>query len=126
MQVCDRFLRPNIVAIIRMVMLIGYRLVQIASARRDWIMGEHIFLRDSESAQRTFWLSRTARAIIDATTKYGENCQSVPPPGALAGAAMAIVVFAAKPRYEFAQFHASRRGHLHDHFVCNRHFLLRE
>ena len=70
----DEFWCPNIVAIIRLLMLTGCRVGEILSLQWDWIKGKRIFLPDSKSGPRTVWLSSPARAVIDAIPRYSGDC----------------------------------------------------
>ena len=70
----DEFYCPQIVAVIRLLMLTGCRFGEIAALEWDWIKGKRIFLPDSKSGPRTVWLSSAARTVIDAIPRYGEDC----------------------------------------------------
>ena len=74
---------PDVVAIVRLLMLTGCRFSEIASLEWDWIRGKRIHLPDSKSGPRTVWLSSAARTVIDAIPRYREDCPylfpSVPP-----------------------------------------------
>ena len=70
----DEFYCPHIVAIVRLLMLTGCRAGEIASLEWDWIRGKRIHLPDSKSGPRTVWLSRAARAVIDAIPRYSPDC----------------------------------------------------
>ncbi len=70
----DEFWCPNIVAIVRLLMLTGCRFGEIASLEWDWIKDKRIFLPDSKSGPRTVWLSSAARAVIDAIPRYSADC----------------------------------------------------
>ena len=70
----DEFWCPNVVAIVRLLMLTGCRFGEVASLEWDWIKGKRIHLPDSKSGPRTVWLSDAARAVIDAIPRYGEEC----------------------------------------------------
>ena len=65
---------PDIVAILRLLMLTGCRFSEIASLEWDWIRGKRIHLPNSKSGPRTVWLSSAARSVIDAIPRYGEDC----------------------------------------------------
>ena len=65
---------PDIVAIVRLLMLTGCRFSEIASLEWDWIRGKRIHLPDSKSGPRTVWLSSAACSVIDAIPRYGEDC----------------------------------------------------
>ena len=79
----DEFWCPNVVAIIRLLMLTGCRFGEIVSLQWDWIKGKRIFLPDSKSGPRTVWLSSPARAVIKAIPRYGADLPvSVPGPPA--------------------------------------------
>ena len=67
----DEFWCPNVVAIVRLLMLTGCRFGEIASLEWDWIKGTRIHLPDSKSGPRTVWLSSAARAVIDAILSSG-------------------------------------------------------
>ena len=71
----DEFWCPNIVAVIRLLMLTGCRVGEILSLEWNWIKGKRIFLPDSKSGPRTVWLSSPARAVIDTIPTYSEDCQ---------------------------------------------------
>ncbi len=71
----DEFWCPNVVAMIRLLMLTGCRFGEIASLQWEWIKGKRIFLPDSKSGPRTVWLSSPARAVIDAIPRYSEDCR---------------------------------------------------
>ena len=70
----DEFWCPNVVAIVRLLMLTGCRFGEIATLEWDWIKGKRIFLPDSKSGPRTVWLSSAARAVIDAIPRYSVDC----------------------------------------------------
>ena len=70
----DEFWCPNVVAIVRLLMLTGCRMGEIRSLEREWIRGKRIFLPDSKSGPRTVWLSSAARAVIDSVPRYSEDC----------------------------------------------------
>ncbi len=70
----DEFWCPNVVAIVRLLMLTGCRVREIRSLEWEWIKGKRIFLPDSKSGPRTVWLSSAARAVIDAIPRYSEDC----------------------------------------------------
>ena len=70
----DEFRCPDIVAIVRLLMLTGCRFGEIASLEWDWIKDKRIFLPDSKSGPRTVWLSSAARAVIDAIPRYSDDC----------------------------------------------------
>ncbi len=70
----DEFWCPNIVAIIRLLMLTGCRVGEILSLQWDWIKGKRVFLPDSKSGPRTVWLSSPARAVIDTIPRYSADC----------------------------------------------------
>ncbi len=70
----DEFYCPQVVAIIRLLMLTGCRLGEIVSLEWGWIKGKRIHLPDSKSGPRTVWLSSAARAVIDAIPHYSEDC----------------------------------------------------
>ncbi len=70
----DEFWCPNVVAIVRLLMLTGCRVGEILSLEWEWIKGKRIFLPDSKSGPRTVWLSSAARAVIDAIPRYSDDC----------------------------------------------------
>ena len=70
----DEFWCPNIVAIIRLLMLTGCRVGEILSLEWSWIKGKRIFFPDSKSGPRTVWLSSPARAVIDNIPRYSADC----------------------------------------------------
>ena len=70
----DEFWCPNVVAIVRLLMLTGCRVGEIRTLEWSWIKGKRIFLPDSKSGPRTVWLSSAAREIIDAIPRYSEDC----------------------------------------------------
>ena len=70
----DEFWCPNVVAVIRLLMLTGCRFGEIASLEWDWIKDKRIHLPDSKSGPRTVWLSSAARAVIDAIPRYSADC----------------------------------------------------
>ena len=70
----DEFLCPNVISIVRLLMLTGCRLGEVVSLEWDWIKGKRIHLPDSKSGPRTVWLSSAARAVIDAIPRYSEDC----------------------------------------------------
>ncbi len=70
----DEFRCPDVVAIVRLLMLTGCRFGEIAALEWDWIRDRRIFLPDSKSGPRTVWLSSAARAVIDAIPRYGPDC----------------------------------------------------
>ena len=64
----DAFWCPHIVAIVRLLMLTGYRLGEIVSLEWDWIRGKRIHLPASKSGPRTVWLSSAARVFPEDLT----------------------------------------------------------
>ena len=70
----DEFWCPNVVAIVRLLLLTGCRVGEILSLEWGWIKGKRIFLPDSKCGPRTVWLSSDARAVIDAIPRYSEDC----------------------------------------------------
>ena len=70
----DEFRCPNVVAIVRLLMLTGCRFGEIAALEWDWIADRRIHLPDSKSGPRTVWLSSAARSVIDAIPRYGPDC----------------------------------------------------
>ena len=70
----DEFYCPHIVAIVRLLMLTGCRVGEVAALEWDWIRGKRIHLPDSKSGPRTVWLSSAARAVIDAIPRYRDDC----------------------------------------------------
>ena len=70
----DEFWCPNVVAVVRLLMLTGCRVGEILSLEWGWIKGKRIFLPDSKSGPRTVWISSAARAVIDAIPRYSEDC----------------------------------------------------
>ena len=70
----DEFWCPNVVAIVRLLMLTGCRFGEVVSLEWDWIKGKRIRLPDSKSGPRTVWLSSAACAVIDAIPRYSEDC----------------------------------------------------
>jgi len=70
----DEFWCPDVVAIVRLLMLTGCRFGEIAALEWDWIKDRRIFLPDSKSGPRTVWLSSAACAVIDAIPRYGPDC----------------------------------------------------
>ena len=70
----QEFRCPDVVAIVRLLMLTGCRFSEIASLEWDWIRGKRIHLPDSKSGPRTVWLSSAARSVIDAIPRYREDC----------------------------------------------------
>ena len=70
----DEFWCPNVVAVIRLLLLTGCRVGEILSLEWGWIKGKRIFLPDSKSGPRTVWISSDARAVIDAIPRYSEDC----------------------------------------------------
>ncbi len=70
----DEFRCPDVVAIVRLLMLTGCRFGEIAALEWNWIKNRRIFLPDSKSGPRTVWLSSAARAVIDAIPRYGPDC----------------------------------------------------
>ena len=70
----EEFWCPNVVAIVRLLMLTGCRFGEIASLEWDWIKDKRIHLPDSKSGPRTAWLSSAARAVIDAIPRYSADC----------------------------------------------------
>ena len=70
----DEFWCPNIVAIVRLLMLTGCRFGEIAALEWDWIKDKRIHLPDTKSGPRTVWLSSAARAVIDAIPRYSAEC----------------------------------------------------
>ena len=70
----DEFWCPNVVAILRLLMLTGCRVGEIRSLEWSWIKGTRIFLPDSKSGPRTVWLSSAARDVIDTIPRYSEDC----------------------------------------------------
>ena len=70
----DEFWCPNVVAIVRLLLLTGCRVGEILSLEWDWIKGKRIFLPDSKCGPRTVWISSAARAVIDVIPRYSEDC----------------------------------------------------
>ena len=70
----DGFWCPNVVAIVRRLMLTGCRFGEVAALEWDWIGDRRIRLLDSKSGSRTVWLSSASRAVIDAIPRYGPDC----------------------------------------------------
>ena len=70
----DEFWCPNVVAMIRLLMLTGCRVGEIRTLEWEWIKGNRISLPDSKSGPRTVWLSSAARAVIDAIPRYTKDC----------------------------------------------------
>ena len=70
----DEYWCPNVVAIVRLLMLTGCRVGEIRTLEWKWIKGKRIFLPDSKSGPRTVWLSSGAQAIIDAIPRYSKDC----------------------------------------------------
>ena len=70
----DEFWCPNVVAIVRLLMLTGCRFGEVAALEWDWIRDKRIHLPDSKSGPRTVWLSSAARAVIDAIPRYSADC----------------------------------------------------
>ena len=67
----ERF--PQQVAIVRLLMLTGCRKSEILSLRWSDYREGHLFLRDSKTGPRTVWLSRPARAVLDALERNGRQ-----------------------------------------------------
>ena len=65
---------PDVVAIVRLLMLTGCRFGEVASLEWNWIRGRRIHLPDSKSGPRTVWLSSAARSVIDRIPRYSEDC----------------------------------------------------
>ena len=57
----DEFWYPHVVAVIRLLMLTGYRFGEIVTLEWDWIRDKRIHLPGSKSGPRTVWLSSAAR-----------------------------------------------------------------
>ena len=72
--VCDEFWCPNVVAVVRLLLLTGCRVGEVLSLEWGWIKGKRIFLPDSKSGPRTVLLSSAARAVIDAIPRYSDDC----------------------------------------------------
>ena len=70
----DEFYRPQVVSIVRLLLLTGCRAGEIIQLEWDWIKGKRIQLPDSKSGPRTVWLSSAARAVIDAVPRYSPQC----------------------------------------------------
>ena len=75
----DEFRCPDVVALVRLLMLTGCRFGEIASLEWSWIKDKRIFLPDAKSGPRTVWLSSAARAVIDSIPRYNEECPFVFP-----------------------------------------------
>ena len=60
----DEFWCPNVVAIVRLLMLTGCRFGEVVSLEWDWIRDKRIHLPDSKSGPRTVWLSSAARGHL--------------------------------------------------------------
>ena len=67
----ERF--PQQVAIVRLLLLTGCRKSEILSLRWSDYREGHLFLRDSKTGPRTVWLSRPARAVLDALERNGHQ-----------------------------------------------------
>ena len=65
---------PDILAIVRLLMLTGCRFGEVASLEWGWIKDKRIHLPDSKSGPRTVWLSSAARSVIEAIPRYSEDC----------------------------------------------------
>ena len=70
----DEFWCPNVVAVVRLLLLTGCRVGEILSLEWSWIKGKRIFIPDAKCGPRTVWLSSAARAVIDAIPRYSEDC----------------------------------------------------
>ena len=70
----DEFWCPNVVAVVRLLLLTGCRVGEILSLEWSWIKGKRIYLPDAKSGPRTVWLSSAARAVIDAIPRYSDDC----------------------------------------------------
>ena len=70
----DEFWCPNVVAVVRLLLLTGCRMGEILSLEWSWIKGKRIFLPDAKCGSRTVWLSSAARAVIDAIPRYSDDC----------------------------------------------------
>ena len=70
----DEFHCPREVAAIRLLLLTCCRYGEVVNLQWDWIRDKRILLPDTKSGPRTVWLSSTARAVIDAIPRYGDDC----------------------------------------------------
>ena len=64
-------LRPQQVAVIRLLLLTGCRKGEILTLRWSDYREGHLFLRDSKTGPRTVWLSQPARNVLDALERSG-------------------------------------------------------
>ena len=69
----DEFWCPHVVAVVRLLMLTGYRRGEIVSLEWDGIKGTRIHLPNSKSGPRTVWLSSSAHAVIDAVPRHSPD-----------------------------------------------------
>ena len=64
--------RPQQVAVIRLLLLTGCRKSEILTLRWSDYREGHLFLRDSKTGPRTVWLSRPARNVLDGLDRTGQ------------------------------------------------------
>ena len=64
--------RPQQVAVIRLLLLTGCRKSEILTLRWSDYREGHLFLRDSKTGPRTVWLSRPARTVLDGLDRTGQ------------------------------------------------------
>ena len=66
----DEFYRPQVVAIIRLLLLTGCSVGQVASLEWNWIKGKRILRPDSKSGPHTVWLSSAVRRAHGISTTF--------------------------------------------------------
>ena len=64
--------RPQQVAVIRLLLLTGCRKSEILTLRWSDYREGHLFLRDSKTGPRTVWLSQPARNVLDGLDRTGQ------------------------------------------------------
>ena len=64
--------RPELVAVVRLLLLTGCRKSEILTLRWADYREGHLFLRDGKTGPRTVWLSQPARDVLDGLDRAGQ------------------------------------------------------